>query len=189
MLKAFFTSKTKIKVLTLFLIHPEEQFYVRQIERKLKEPVTAVRRELTKLEEAGFLDSFRKGNLRYYQVNQKFPLYSELKNIILKTVGLGDVLRENLKRIGEIKQAFIYGSTAFGQERKNSDIDLMIIGDVKEDELNAVISQLEDSLGREINYSLFSPEEFSVRKLDSDPFISHVMENKQVFLIGDKDEL
>ncbi|MBU1487448.1 nucleotidyltransferase domain-containing protein [bacterium] len=189
MLKAFFTSKTKVKVLALFLTHPEEQFYVRQIERELKEPITAVRRELIKLEEVGFLNTFREGNLRYYRVNQKFPLYPELKNIILKTAGMGDLLRENLKKVGKIKQAFIYGSTALGEERKDSDIDLMIIGKVREDELNRLISQLEDRLAREINYSIFSPEEFRVRKLASDPFISHVLENKKVLLIGDEDEL
>lgn len=189
MLKAFFTSKTKVKVLTLFLTHPEEQFYIRQIERELKEPVTAVRRELAKLEKVGFLDTFREGNLRYCRVNQKFPLYSELKNIILKTAGIGDLLRENLKRIGKIRQAFIYGSTALGEERKDSDIDLMIIGEVKEDELNPVISQLEDKLGREINYSIFSQEEFATRKSASDPFILHVLENKKLLLIGDEDGL
>jgi predicted nucleotidyltransferase len=189
MLEAFFTSKTKVKVLTLFLTHPEKRFYVRQIERELKEPVTAVRRELAKLKKVGLLDTFREGNLRYYQVNQRFPLYPELKSIILKTAGMGDLLREALKKIDKIKGAFIYGSTALAEEKESSDIDLMIIGNIKEEELDPVISQLEDKLGREINYSIFSPEEFNARKLASDPFILHVLENKKVFLIGDEDEL
>lgn len=82
MLERFITSKTKRKLLKLFILHPEKSFYVRELEKLLQEPVAAVRRELGYLEEAGFLKSRKAGNLKYFEVNKDFPIYPELKKII-----------------------------------------------------------------------------------------------------------
>ncbi len=94
MLEKLFTSKTRVKLLNLFLLNPETELYVREIARKTNENTNAIRRELQNLEDIGLLLSEKKGNLKYYSINKKMPLYIELKNIILKTGGVGRILSE-----------------------------------------------------------------------------------------------
>jgi predicted nucleotidyltransferase len=188
MLEKLFTSKTRVKLLNLFLLNPETELYVREIARKTGENTNAIRRELQNLEDIGLLLSEKKGNLKYYSVNKIMPIYLELTNIILKTGGVGRTLSENLTMLGNIETAFIYGSFASGSAGAKSDIDLFIIGQVHEDELIRSIEKLEKELFREINYVLFSPAEFSQRIRNHDPFIKNVLNEKRVMLIGDLNE-
>jgi len=188
MLEKLFTSKTRVKLLTLFLLNPETRLYVREIARKTGENTNAIRRELQNLEDISLLLSEKKGNLKYYSTNKKMPLYIELTNIILKTEGVGRNLSENLTSIGSIETAFIYGSFASGSAGGKSDIDLFIIGHVHEDELIRCIEKLEKELYREINYVIFTPAEFSQRRRNNDPFIKNVISEKKVMLIGDLSE-
>src|SRR3972149_5645390 len=123
MLESLIPSKTARKVLTLFVTNPNEKFYTRQLERLTKEPVSAVRRELQKLERAGFLLSSGGVHVKYYWINKSYPLFEEVRNIILKTQGLGSHLKELIKKTRGIKAAFIYGSVAKGEEQTTSDID------------------------------------------------------------------
>lgn len=185
MLEKLFTSKTRVKLLTLFLLNPETEIYVREIVRRVGENNNAVRRELKNLEEIGLLSSMKKGNLRYYTVNKKMSIFSELTNIILKTEAVGKILIENLIRLGKIRAAFIYGSFAEGSAGGKSDIDLFIIGRVNEGELIRNIDKLEKQLSREINYVLFTEEEVNERIKNKDPFITNVLKEKKVMLMGD----
>jgi predicted nucleotidyltransferase len=188
MLEKLFTSKTRVKLLNLFLLNPETELYVREVARKTGENTNAIRRELQNLEEIGLLLSEKKGNLKYYLVNKKMPIYIELTNIVLKTGRIGRTLSENLTMLGSIETAFIYGSFASGSAGAKSDIDLFIIGQVHEDELIRCIERLEKALSREINYVLFSPDEFSQRIRNNDPFIKNVLNEKRVMVIGDLNE-
>lgn len=183
-LKVFFSSKTRIKLLNLFLVNPKGRFYLREIQRQLKEAITPLRRELFKLEAVGFLIREKVGNLTYYSVNQKFPIYEELKRIIFKTEGLGDILRQSFKDLRNLKLAFIYGSAAKGGERLDSDIDLMIIGRVNIRKLAPIIRILEGKVGREINYTVFDEAEWNKKKKEKNSFILNVLKNKKIFLIG-----
>lgn len=185
MLEKLFTSKTRVKLLTLFLLNPEIEMYVRDIARRADENTNAVRRELKNLEEIGLLSSARKGNLKYYTVNKSMSIYAELTNIILKTEAVGRILTENLMKIGDIKAAFIYGSFARGNAGGKSDIDLFIIGHVHEDELIRCIEKLETQLSREINYVLFTPDELAGRIRNKDPFVQNVLREKKIMLIGE----
>jgi predicted nucleotidyltransferase len=185
MIEALIGSKARVKLLSLFLLSPERRFYVRELTRKTGENINSVRRELQRLEGIGLLKSEREGNMRYYTVNTKMPIYEDLKLIFLKTEGVGSVIRENLDRLGEIKAAFIYGSFAKGEERLKSDIDLMLVGKVDERELIPLIRELEEQLSREINYVLFSPEEFKSRIREKEPFVSNVLKEDKIMLIGD----
>jgi len=117
------------------------------------------------------------------------PIYEELKNIFLKTEGLGEVIKENLSGLGEVKLAFIYGSFARGEEQLKSDIDLMIVGGVDEKKLIPLVRKLEGRLSREINYTLFSPTEFESRVKKKDPFISNVLREKKIQLVGEPSEV
>lgn len=185
MLEALITSKVKRKLLALFFTNPENEFYIRQLSRKLDEETNAIRRGLQMLENAGILTSRAEGNLKLYKVNKNSPVFNELKGLILKTEGLGTILRQELKDKG-ILFAFIYGSYAEGRERKGSDIDLMVIGDVPINEFNSIISGLERKIGRDVNYIIYPEKEF-IKKL-SGGFIRDVVNGKKIMIIGDEDE-
>jgi len=187
MLERFITSKTKRKLIKLFVMHPEKSFYVREIEKLIQEPVAAVRRELGYLEEAGFLKSRNEGNLKYFQVIRDFPIYHELKKIIYSTIGFGDYLKEKLHNFNSIDLAFIYGSVAKNEETLKSDIDLLVVGDADYRNFHQTISEIEKETGREINYSLMSRQEFEDRLKKNDTFLTRVVKEKKILLKGSLD--
>ena len=189
MLKQLFSSRVRVKLLTIFLTNPDARFYTRQLSRLLEESPYAVQRELHRMESIGLLEVEPEANIKYYAVDKSCPIYPELKNIILKTAGLGDTLREGLTGLGNVEQAFVYGSVAAGEEDSLSDIDLMLVGEVDLLELSEIIARLEGQLGREINYMALTPAELSQRIADADPFIGNVLAGPKIILIGDKDAL
>ncbi len=184
----FSISKSKLRedLLTLYFTNNDQKYYLRELERILNYPVANIRRELIKLESTGLFLSERKGNLVYYYLNQSYPLYNELKNIIFKTSGIPKILRDVLLKYKGITHAFIYGSFAKGEERVDSDIDLLIIGKVNEDKLIEELNNLEGKLQREINYTIYTKEDFTKKKEERNSFILDVIEGKKIFLIGDK---
>ena len=184
MLQYLITSRTKRNVLRLFLMNPDKAFYVREVVRLTGEPLNAVRRELGYLEKAGLVQSKREGIPRYYSVNKEFPFYAELKKIIYATVGLGEYLTMRLQNPGQIELAFVYGSVARGEETAKSDIDLFVVGDIGEEVLQKVISEVERDTGRTINYTLMVRKEFDTRILKAEPFIKRVMAEPKLILKG-----
>jgi len=189
MLQALFSSKVRVKLLTHFFSHPEERFYARSLARQIEEHYNAVWQELNNLERIGLLTSERDANVKYYRLSPDFPIYEELKRIILKTSGLRQALREALDHLGTVKWAFIYGSVATGDEDFLSDVDLMLVGEVDLLALSEVIACLEEGAGREINYVALTQEELARRLADGDPFIENVLAGPKVMLIGDEDAL
>ena len=184
MLQKLFTSKTRVKLLTLFIMNPEREMYIREIARSTKGNINAIRRELANLEEIGLLKSEKKGNSKYYVANKKMPIYNELASIILKTEGVAKELQDGLIEIG-VETAFIYGSFASGEATVNSDIDIFIIGEINEDKLIIKIREIEKTLSREINYVLFTAKEFERRIKSRDPFVLNVLNEPKVMVIGD----
>lgn len=189
MLEGLFSSKVRVQLLVLFLTKPDEEFYIRELARETGEHPYAVQRELRHLERLGFLIVRSRGRRKYYSLVRTFPLYPELKSMVLKTAGLGDLLREALQNLGSIERAFIYGSVAAGTEDASSDIDLMLVGEVDLLALAPVITGLEERLGRSINYVVYSPEEFRQRRDKADPFLEEVLSNPRIMLIGREDDL
>jgi len=188
MLERLFSSRVRVKLLTIFMTNPLTRFYTRQLERLLEESPYAIQRELRRLEAIGLLQAEREANLRYYWVNREFPIYPELKGIILKTSGLGNTLREALSQLGAVEEAFIYGSVAEGDEDGSSDVDLMIIGEVDLLRLSEIVSGVEDSIGRDVNYVAYQRGEFDDRLRDGDPFLTNVQSGPRITLIGSGDE-
>ncbi len=184
MLEYFITSKTKRNLLKLFLTNPEKAFYTREVAKLTGEPLNAARRELGYLEKAGLLKAHREGNRKYFEVVKEFPFFAELKKIIYSTVGLGDYLRNKLKDSSRIEIAFIYGSVAKGEERKSSDIDLFVVGTIEEEELHRLISDIENEIGREINYTLMAKKEFARRNKMGEPFIRRITKEDKMMLKG-----
>jgi len=189
MLNKLITSQAKIKLLTLFLTHPDERFYYTEINKRLGIHHALLQRELKLFVDMGFLFTTKEANIRYYWVNKNFSIYEELKSIIFKTVGLADHLRDAISKLGNVETAFIYGSVAKNLEDVKSDIDVMVIGDPDMDALNEAINAAERDLGREVNYTVFTPEEWKERVAKKNSFVMDVLNNKKIFLIGGEDEL
>lgn len=191
MMDLFFMTRSKLRedLLTLYFTNPDKRYYLRELERLLHFSVGNIRRELIKLESMGLFLSENKGNQVYYYLNRSYPLFGELKNIIFKTSGVPKMLRDVLRNFKGISHAFIYGSFAKGEEREKSDIDLLLIGEVDEDELIEEIEKLERKLQREINYALYGKEDFDKKKRERNPFVLDISQGKKVFLIGEESEL
>lgn len=188
-MEAIIGSKSRVKLLTLFLLNPGKRFYVREVERLTGENINSIRRELQNLEAIGLLKSEREGNLRYYSVDQEMSIYSELRDIFLKTEGAAELLGQGITSLEDIQAAFIYGSFARGEAGPSSDIDIIVIGTVDEDALIMTVRETEKRLKREINYVLLTPEEFRSRKRKKDPFITNVLKEERIMLVGDEHEL
>jgi len=189
MLERLLGSRLRTKLLGWLLSHSDESFFVRQMEQLIAENSTNISRELRRLEHMGIVQSERRANLRYYQVNQKCPFYEELKGLFLKTVGAPAEIKEALKGIEGIDTAFIYGSLAKGEEVAGSDIDLLIVGNIDEDKLLESLPNLERRLRREINYSIYGLEEFRKKKKEGDGFINTVLKEPKLVLLGNPDEV
>ena len=188
MLNKLFSSKTRVEILKLFLFNTNNSFYQRQISNLTDQSIRGVQREVDKLNRIGLIEKSTQGNRIYYKVNKKCPIVEDLKNIFFKSVGIAEVLRDNFKEKG-IKIAFIYGSYARGEESLLSDIDLMVMGDISSKELSSILSKPKKELMREINYVVFSLNEFINKVMQKDHFINSVLKDKKIYIIGSEDEL
>src|SRR2546428_560517 len=130
MLEALFSSRVRIQLLSIFILHPDSPLHALPLVKRIGAQYNAVWKELRNLERAGFLTSESSARLKSYRLNPRFPILPELRAIILKTVGLGDVLRQRLADFSSIQAAFVYGSFASGEVDASSDVDLMLVGEV-----------------------------------------------------------
>jgi len=149
----------------------------------------SIRRELLKFNKDNLFDTQRAGNLLYYTLNTRHPLFEELRAIVRKTVGVEGRLRNALSSIKRIRIAFIYGSFAARNEKGTSDIDLMTIGNPDISLLNERVADLEKRLQREINITAYSWEEYRHKKLAKSGFIMDLLKNPRIMLIGKEDDL
>ena len=189
MLDALF-SETRQQVLSLFLVRPEERYHLREVARRTGKAVGTIQAELASLEQAGILTKTVSGNRTYYQADSKCAIYPELRRIILKTVGLVDVLRQRLSPLsGKITAAFVYGSMASGEAGPQSDVDLMVVGDVDDMELHAAVSEAEEALGRTVNYTHMSAGEFKERRAEEEGFVPRLLSGQRLAILGDTDEV
>jgi predicted nucleotidyltransferase len=181
---------TRRAILALLYGHSQEQFYLRDLVRRTETALGAAQRELKQLTEAGLVLRVKRGNQVYYQANLANPIFSELKGILTKTAGIGDVVRQALQPVTDkVRTAFIYGSVAKGAETASSDIDLMVIGDVGFGEVVSCLSTAEAKLGREINPTVYPPLEYAMKLKAKNHFLTSVLREKKIFVIGDEHEL
>ena len=189
-MEELFSSQARVAILKLLLLNGDGRFYLREIATLTEQPVQAVQRELPKLERIGLLDHTVHGNRKYYQVNRDCPIFPELKSIFLKTVGLGDALREYLsKEVGGIEVAFIYGSYATGEESIASDIDLFVVGNIGAMELSTALAPARSELAREINPVVMTPQEFRTKVAAKNHFVLSLLEQPKTFLVGNAEDL
>jgi predicted nucleotidyltransferase len=182
--------QTRRAILGLLYGHPDEAYYLRQLVRSGGLGLGAVQREVKRLTEAGILRRTARGNQVYYQANPECPLFTELKSLAVKTAGAADVLRDVLVPLADhIKVAFIYGSVARFKQKGGSDVDLMVIGDVSFGDVVSVLGPAQRILGREINPTVYSPLEFKLKLKARHHFLSSVLKDEKVFVIGNEHEL
>lgn len=184
MLELLIPSQTRVKLLTLFLLNPGKEYYIREIERMTGENYAAIHSELANLESLGLLTRQRKGKQLYFSVNQDFYLYHDLQQVVLKTEGVTRTLRDRLGGMEGINCMFIYGSFAAGTAGAESDIDLFVVGDVEENQVLQALRSAEQDIMREINYTLMSDSEYRDRQQKKDPFVMNVLREPRVILAG-----
>jgi len=182
--------KTRRAVLALLYSHPDESFYLRQIARVTGAGMGSLQRELKQLSEAGIIRRSEIGRQAFFTANSKSPVFLELRNLIIKTFGVTDVLRAALSSLAEtIQVAFIYGSIAGREIKQSSDVDVMVIGEAAFAEVVAALSPVQETLAREINPSVYPPEEFKSKLAQGHHFLKSVLNGPKIFLIGDENEL
>lgn len=183
------TSKTRVKLLVLFLSDSGEMFHVREIVRRVNEEINAVRRELILLEKKGILKREPRANRVYYYLDKSYPFYSDLIILNAKTVGLGADIIKNRVKLGKIKYAMLSGKFAKRIRENPEDVDLLVVGTVVLPELSLLIRQEEGRRKQEINYTVMTEEEFNFRRKRRDPFITSIIYGSRVVLIGDEEAL
>jgi len=181
---------TRRKILSLFFMHPDRQFYFREVLKLTGTKQGIIQRELKSLTQTGILELETKGNQTYYSVNKSNPIYEELRRIVLKTFGLVDVLRDALLPLKKrIDVAVIYGSIASEEETAKSDVDLLVIGKISFDSLSEAIDKVEKQTMREINTSLYPTEEFKQKIRRKNHFLRSVLKSNLIYLIGSENDL
>jgi DNA-binding transcriptional ArsR family regulator len=181
-------SRVRVKMLELFFLNAEEMYYVRQITREIKEEINAVRRELARLLSCGLLRSEERGNRLYYSLNKRYLYYQEIQQMIVKSTGLGKKIRKKRRKLGKLNFVMFSGRYIRGLSPTRDEVDLLIIGDVVLPELQVLVKEAEKHLGRELNYAVFSLEEFIFRKTRRDPFVMDILFSSRVMVIGDEVE-
>lgn len=184
-------SKVQQRVLGLLFINADRSFYTNEIVRFVNSGIGVVQRELEKLAQSGLVTTKKIGNQKHYQANSDTPIFAELRGIVLKTVGLVDILHLALLPLSDkIHAAFIYGSIAKGSDTAKSDIDVFIIGtELAYADVYVALSAYESSIGRPVNPSIYSTQELQRKLAEDNTFVSRVLNQPKIFLIGSDNDL
>lgn len=177
-------SKTRARLLTYYFTNPAARRHLRDLAQQLDLDPSNLSKELSRLEKEGLFRSEVNGRQKYFQLNRGYPLLREVKAIVMKTIGAAGQIARSLQAISGIREAYLYGSFARQAQDASSDIDLLVIGKPREEELARAMIDLERRLGRDINYSVFSPKEFESRRARKDPFLESVWREKHIPLVG-----
>jgi len=182
------SSRARAEIFRLLFGGRGEELHVREIERRSGLNNSTLRQELRKLVRLDLVQSRRDSNRVYYRAKAENPLYPEIRNLVLKTSGLSDVLKSAL-RDKRVRVAFVFGSIASGEEKAGSDVDLMVIGQLGLRDLSRLLSGIEEKIGREVNPHVLREEEFRKRIRAKEHFVSRVMETPKIFIVGSHREL
>jgi predicted nucleotidyltransferase len=179
------------RVLGLLFGQPDRSFYANEIARMGMTGRGALQRELERMTSSGLITMTPIGRQKHYQANRNSPVFQEVRGIVLKTFGMADVLRAALlSSSGPVRAAFIYGSVAKGSDSASSDIDLMVIAEgLTYSDLFEVFAVAEEALGRKINPTLYTAEEFLEKRRGDNHFITRVIDQPKIMLIGEEKDV
>ena len=175
------------RVLGLLFGQSEKSFYANEIEKLAKTGRGSLQRELLRMTTSGLITMTLIGRQKHYQANKNCFIFQDVKSITLKTFGLSDVLRLALSgHAGDIRYAFVYGSVAKGTDTATSDIDVMVIAErLSYSDLFEALTKAEESLGRKVNPTVYTPEAFLKKIQDDNHFVTRVLKQPKIELIGD----
>lgn len=189
MLSDIITSKSRVKLLNVFLSYPSDMFHVRELVRRTGDEINAVRRELSHLEKNGLLTREPRANRVYYYLDKNYEFYYDLLRIGSKTIGLGNGILKNRVKLGRVKYAMFSGRFARRLPKGPEDVDLLVVGSVVLPELSLLVREEEKRLDTEINYTVMTEDEFEFRKKKRDPFILAILFGSRVMIIGDEESM
>lgn len=162
MLEALITSKTRIKLLLKFFINSDSSAHLRSLAKEMNENTNSVRIELNKMSEAGLLISHNEGKTIQYAANDKHPLFPELKSLVRKYLGLDKLVEQLVRRLGDVRYAFIVGDYAQGKD--SGTIDLLIVGNVDITMLNYLVGKTESVIHRKVKTEVMNLDQYNKTK-------------------------
>ena len=187
---ALFASATLGELLRVFMLEPEREYYQRELQRLTGAHLRQVQRDLERLQQSGLVARRVHGNRTYYRAVPAHPAFFDLSAAIMKTMGLGDELRDALADLGDaVTLAFIYGSFARGDDVVGSDVDVLIVGSASRREIATALAGAARPSGRELNPFIVAPADFTVRWRDGDHFIASLLSGSRMWLVGDETSL
>ncbi len=175
MLKRLFTSNTRIKLLTVFLMNEGEEYFIRELTRKLDEQINSVRRELENLKKVGFLRSKVKDRKKYYYVNKSFIIIEELKGIFVKVLSTQDGMVKDIAGMGKIKLLVLSGMFI---DEPTASVDMLIVGDIDKEKLSEYLNK-EVRTQRPVKLAIISEEDYKYRVDCKDKFVSDIVDNEK----------
>jgi len=189
LLSEILSSRVRAEVFRLLFGLNTESLHVREIQRRSGFAIGTIQTEMKKLHKLDIVIKRQDGNRVYYSANQANPIFPDIKTLVVKTVGLVDILKDALACEREIDLAFVFGSLSKDSEKSESDIDLLVIGNLGLRSLSRLLKGLPEKLGRVINPYILTPEEFSRRKSENEHFLSHVLREPKLFIVGNENDL
>ena len=181
-------SDLRRKLLTFFYVNRSARIYVRQLAVALAADSTNVSRELARLAREGLLRAETEGRQLYYSINRDYPYLKPVFSLLQGSIGIEPELRHALQAVPGIQQAWLFGSFAKNQADASSDIDLLLIGEPDQAQLAVQLRRAEKTLRREINSTVFTPQELKRRLRKADPFVTDIWNGKRVELIAHGDQ-
>jgi predicted nucleotidyltransferase len=184
-------AKVQQRVLGVLFGNPRRSFYANEVIGLARSGTGAVQRELARLEASGLVTVTRVGKQKHYQANAGSPVFEELRALVLKTFALADVLRAALAPVSRnIRAAFVYGSIAKGQDTAASDIDLMVVSNrLTYADLFSALEEASAQLGRKVAPTIYSSKELSKRVKQDNVFVTRVLAQPKLWLIGGESDL
>ncbi|MGC9198060.1 MAG: nucleotidyltransferase domain-containing protein [Acidobacteriaceae bacterium] len=182
-------SPTRQGVLTTLFLRPDKEWYLSELAASLGTGPSSLQREVAALIRVGILKKRVDGRRSYVKANEDSPIFPELRGLAEKTSGIVPMLRDAVKGTEGLQMAFIYGSLARGEEGAESDVDVMLLGDVSTMELSPRLRAVETAVGRQVNPTVFSLDEFAKKVTEKNHFLRTVLKNKKIMLAGTENEL
>ncbi len=176
-LKALFSSQTRVKLLSTFLLHPEEEYFIRELTRLLNEQINSIRRELENLRRVGLVKARHKNRKKYYRIDTEFALYGDLRSLFSKAVQGESPFVTSLKSLPHVKLVLLAGNLC-GTESK---VDLLLVGDIKKEVLEALLAQ--DPSLKYVKYSIFSEADFLYRLSLKDRFVLEILNDPRHLIV------
>ncbi|HEY4255070.1 MAG TPA: nucleotidyltransferase domain-containing protein [Chlamydiales bacterium] len=185
-----FANPTLVKVLCLFFFNPEDSFYQAQIVAHTGKTLLQVQRSLKQISKAGLVSMIHQGRKIYYKAIRIHPAFEDLKRAFFRTLGMGDLLRQQMRICHkEAQLAWIFGSVARGEEKQSSDIDILFVSKLSLIELSELVGPVLETATREINPVILTPESLYKKWQEKDSFIQEIICQPKIWLIGNDHEL